>query len=138
MSKTIKTQSGESITVDDDVCKALHRFKWYVRKCRKSVTIVRHEYVGHKKNHNIIMHIIELKEGRTPKITGGWYTMKNGDYLDCRYENIVLSGAFVDLHVKLPANDKVRWKKLSQKVNKSMACIIREKMNDECDKKGVK
>ena len=138
MSKTIKTQSGESITVDDDVYKALHKFRWHLRKCRESVTIVRHEYAEVKKNHNIIMHIVELKEGRTPSMTKGWYTMVNGDYLDCRYENIGTERLSDHLNIICKPSEKIRWQKLSGKVNKSMACIIREKMNDECDKKGVK
>ncbi len=139
MSKKIKTQSGESVIVDDDVYKALHHLKWYVRKCRESVTIVRPEYDVYKKNHNIIKYIIELKEGYVPDMTKGWYTMKNDNMFDCRYNNIKLrdQNPEQECRFKIAAAEKARWKKLSRKVNKSMACIIREKMNDECDKKGV-
>lgn len=136
MSKTIKTQSGESITVDDDVHAILKSKKLYLQRDKNIVFLCESsKRLGER--INIVTWLVKLHTGKMPKNTRHWYTMKNGDYLDCRYENISTERPSDNLYIKMPANDKVRWKKLSRKVNKSMACIIREKMNDECDKKGV-
>lgn len=136
MSKTIKTQSGESITVDDDVHAILKTKKLYLQR-DKSIVFLCESSKRLGERINIIAWLIKLHTGKTPSMTKNWYTMKNGDYLDCRYENIDTERPSDHFNVICKTSEKTRWIKLSRKVNKSMACIIREKMNDECDKKGV-
>ena len=136
MSKTIKTQSGESITVDDDVHAILKTKKLYLQR-DKQIVLLCESSKRLPERINIVKWLVKLHTGKTPKTTRHWYTMKNGDYLDCRYENISTDRPTKWLSMKMYDDDKVRWKKLSEKVNKSVACIVREKMNDECDNKGV-
>ena len=128
--KIIKAHNGEEIKVDSDHYKKAIKHKWYVHvKDGKYTQIVNSS--GKSITRVLFAGIWDENDFKSHK--------KLGDPLDCQSRNYVLAIAKNEqIKIRCSKDNKVKWGKLAKKESDSLSNVVRDLLNDECDKQGIK